>query len=57
MAISVLCLFLALMGSSVKKYLVSFLVFNHLTEEKIAGCFDYVLTVVWLLVFCDSSLP
>ena len=33
---------------------MSFLVFNHLTEEKKAGFFDCNLAVVWLLVFCIS---
>ena len=45
----------AVMGWSVMEYTVSFLVFNHHTEEKKAGFFDCVLAVVWLLVFCVSS--
>ena len=44
----------AVMGWSVLQYTVSFLVFNHLTEEKKAGVFDCNLAVVWLLVFCVS---
>ena len=44
------------MGWSVKKYLVSFLVLTHLTEEKRAGFFDYVLALMWLLMICISFL-
>ena len=60
MAISVLFLFLTVVGwswimafSQVLQCPILFL--NHLTGEKIAGFFDYVLEVLWLLVFCVST--
>ena len=56
MAISVLCLFLTVVGrscimafSQVRQ--CPFMFLYHLTEETIHGFFDYVLAVVWLLVF------
>ena len=53
MAISVLCLFLTVVGWSwimaFSKVLQGpFLFLDHLTEEKIHGFFDYVFAAVWL---------
>ena len=39
----------------VMQYSVSFLVL-HLAEEERAGCYTFLLDIMWLFVFCFSSL-